>query len=327
MKKTLLLSVFTLLLQIGFSKKVKFAVDMTGQTISAFGMHVSGDFQEAAGYPLNWESNSTPLTQEGTTDIYSIVVDIPAFNKYEYKFVNGDQFYDAEFVPEESRVGYNFNDNRWIYIDSLNNDTTFVGAILFGGNAPAGLNLARFKVNMAGINISTDGVRMAGTFQSWNPMKLRLYSFEPDIYEVICYMASGNYEYLFFNGYFANENVPSTCAVNGNRPLQSTADLVLDPVCFNTCTVCFTGIQDISYNENMFTVSPNPASTSITVTFNTTNQRANLILTDATGRMVWNAIYSGMPLMVNTKNFTPGVYIIQSSSETGNSFRKKLIIQ
>ena len=84
----------------------------------------------------DWASNTTTLTQEGSTEIYSIVVDIPAFAKYEYKFLNGDQFYEAEFVPI-IRVGYNFNDNRWIYVDSLANDTTFVGAILFAGNAPA----------------------------------------------------------------------------------------------------------------------------------------------------------------------------------------------
>src|SRR3989344_125947 len=136
MKKIILVSVAILLASnITFAKKIKFSVDMTGIAISPFGMHISGDFQTLAGFSGgDWMSNNTPLTQEiSDTNIYSIVVDIPAFAKYEYKFVNGDQFYEAEFVPEESRVGYNFNDSRWIYLDSLADDTTFVGAILFGG--------------------------------------------------------------------------------------------------------------------------------------------------------------------------------------------------
>ena len=96
-----------------FAKKVKFAVDMDTNTVSPNGIHVTGDFQALAGFPGgDWTSNETVCTQEGTSTIYSVIVDIPAFAKYEYKFVNGDQFYEVEFVPVESRVGYDFDDNR-----------------------------------------------------------------------------------------------------------------------------------------------------------------------------------------------------------------------
>ena len=110
-----------------FAKKVKFAVDLTGQPISPNGVHITGDFQEIAGFPGgDWTSDGTPLTQEGTSSIYSIIIDLPAFRKYEYKFVNGDKFYEAEFIPIASRVGYDFNDNRWIYVDSTSADTSFM---------------------------------------------------------------------------------------------------------------------------------------------------------------------------------------------------------
>ncbi len=33
------------------------AVNMTGQTISADGVHVMGDFQEAAGFSQNWDAD------------------------------------------------------------------------------------------------------------------------------------------------------------------------------------------------------------------------------------------------------------------------------
>ena len=64
----LLLSIFAMNVS---AKKVKFAVDMTGQIINTTGIHISGDFQTIAGFPGgDWASNTTPLTQEGTTDIY-----------------------------------------------------------------------------------------------------------------------------------------------------------------------------------------------------------------------------------------------------------------
>src|SRR4051812_22600711 len=108
------------------AKKVKFAVDLRDTVANITGVHIMGDFQVAAGYSSDLCPNCTPLTQEtGDTNIYSIVVDIPAFAKYEYVFLNGDQGYDAEFVPDDSRVGYNFDSNRWIYVDSLADDTTF----------------------------------------------------------------------------------------------------------------------------------------------------------------------------------------------------------
>ena len=93
--------VFVLLALAGsiWAKKVKFAVDMTGQTVNVTGVHISGDFQEAAGFVGgNWQPNTTLLSQDVGTEIYSVVVDIPAFTKYEYKFLNGDLWYELDTI-------------------------------------------------------------------------------------------------------------------------------------------------------------------------------------------------------------------------------------
>src|SRR6185436_20741908 len=206
-----------------FAKKVKFSVDMTGQTLSPNGIHVTGDFQTAAGFPGgDWQPNTTTLTQEGSTNIYSIIVDIPAFTKYEYRYVNGDQSYEVEFVPIESRVGDNFDDNRWLWVDSLANDTTDIGAIVFDTNAPAGLTLVRFLVDMQNEpSVSPAGVHIAGDFQGWDPSKIMLYSFGSDVYEIISYVNPGTYEYKFYNGNTGGsmENIPALCSVNTNREI------------------------------------------------------------------------------------------------------------
>ena len=88
MKKIFLIISLVSVISFAHAKKVKFAVNMTGQTISTYGVHVAGDFQTIAGFTGgDWASNTTLMTQEADTNIYSIVVDIPAFSKYEYKFL------------------------------------------------------------------------------------------------------------------------------------------------------------------------------------------------------------------------------------------------
>ena len=73
-----------------FAKKVKIQVDMTGQTISANGVHVAGNFQ-------GWSPSATALTKEGSTDLYSTVVDINAMQVIEYKFIN-DNNWDLQLI-------------------------------------------------------------------------------------------------------------------------------------------------------------------------------------------------------------------------------------
>lgn len=245
-----------------FAKKVKFAVNMAGQTINSTGIHVSGDFQVLAGFPGdNWDSGSTTLAKEGTTDIYSVVVTVPAFRKYEYKFVNGDQFYEAEFVPEISRVGYDFNDNRWIYVDSLSPDTFFVGAIRFGENAPTGFKMVRLKIDMNYV-ANPSNVHVAGSFNGWNYQQVILYSFVEKLYEVIQFVPAGNFEYRFANGSTSGnaESIPVSCSSGGgNRSVNLQSDSVLEAFCFGSCVACVTPVSKNIAEEELAKIFPNPA--------------------------------------------------------------------
>lgn len=312
-----------------FAKKVKFAVDMTGQTMNPTGMHVSGDFQTLAGFPGgDWASNTTPLTQEGATNIYSIIVDIPAFAKYEYKFVNGDQFYDAEFVPEPSRVGYNFNDNRWIYVDSLANDTTFVGAILFGGNAPAGLYLFRSLVDMSSVaSVSTSGVHLAANFNFFDPGVTRMYSFGANVYEIISYVTATSVEYKFYNGntIVDFETVPGGCATNGNRNIVVSYDTVLSVVCFGSCTACVQGVAENV--QDKFKIYPNPGNADTHLHFYNSGTNRSVEVTDAAGRIVRLYTDVAEDLTVSRKGLENGLYIINVISEGIKTTSGKLILQ
>lgn len=330
--KKLFLILFAIsgLIQTAEAKKVKFGVDMAGQVVSPNGVHVTGDFQTIAGFPGgDWNSASTLLSNETGTDIYSIVVDLPAFHKYEYKFVNGDQFYEVEFIPVESRVGYNFNDNRWLYVDSLANDTTYVGAILFAGNAPAGLTLLRFKVDMDNIfNISAAGVHVAGDFQGFDPSKIILYSFVPDTFEVIQYLAAGNYEYKYYNGNTLSDEelVPGTCSNNGNRFLTLNIDTVLPTVCFSDCILCVpNSTVEKRAEESGIKIFPNPAKEYFQIDLSRVSGVKQVTLINAAGQQLrtFRAV-DGNLFSMERQNLSSGNYFIVVSLNDGKVLKEKL---
>lgn len=309
------------------AKKVKFSVDMTGQTISAAGVHIVGDFQSEAGLGADF-AQLTPMVHESGS-IYSLIVTIPAFRKYEYKFANGDLFYEVEFVPVESRVGYDNVDNRWMYVDSLQNDTSFVGAILYGGNAPAGLNLVRPLVDLtAEGTISTNGVHLAGNFQGWSTSKNRMYSFEANSYETIFYVAAGTYEYKFYNGNSASnsETVPSSCATNGNRQVIVSGDIIPDPVCYSSCVACLgTSVNEQTASSGTL-LYPNPSTDRIRISFKENNQNRTLVLLDLTGKSVrtyTNVLSDSFSIEKNDLN--SGIYFLQVSSGNAGTTVHKLI--
>lgn len=318
---------FILLCSSVFAKKVKFAVDMRNQTVNATGVHIVGDFQEAAGLGTNFGVLS-PMTQEGATSIYSIIVDIPAFQKYEYKFANGDLFYEVEFVPVESRVGYDFVDNRWLYVDSTSNDTTFVGAILYAENAPYGYHLARLIVDLTNEGgISANGVHIAGDFNAFDPTETTIISLQGNaVYEGIVYLASGTYEYRFLNGNTISdaETVPGTCEVNSNRELTISDHTVYDQVCFSSCMACLNAAID-EVNEASVSVYPVPFHDFVTVTFSeaTTDQ---VYLTDLSGKVVETYQLNNVTKFnIYSNNLNPGVYFLQFDNAAEHSSIKLIL--
>jgi hypothetical protein len=211
MKKLLLMSAALLAMSGAFAKKVVFNVDMTGQTVSANGVRVVGNFKdvnydntdENAGQ-FNWDPSKNQMVNS-TGNIYSIMLDIQGGLAYEFKFLNGNDWPTAENVPAESQVGGG-NSNRWSWV-AAGTDTVVMPAITFGGNAPAGMQLIRLKVDMALVSaVSANGVHVAGSFQGWSPNSTRManYSgngkFESTVYQVSVYAAAGEQKYKFING-------------------------------------------------------------------------------------------------------------------------------
>lgn len=322
MKNYLFAMVLGLLSFSASAKKVKFSVDMADQTISALGVHVMGDFQDEAGFVNgDWQPNTVLMTPNADSTIFSIVVEIPAFRKYEYRFINGDQSYETEFIPVPSRVGYDFIDNRWIYIDSLANDTTDIGAIVFGGNAPRGFNLMRFLVQMpTSIAVASEGVHVIGDFQNWDLTQTYMYSFVPDIYEVIAYDTMGNHQYLFVNGETMDgqELGMDSCFVNQLRSIQLQSDSVLLPVCFDACTqTCTTTVGMSLWSDHGSSVYPNPSSGSFNAICKGMSQ-GRIAIWNSQGQLMHEAQLQGERWESDFSSFAPGEYIVQFQDARGN---------
>lgn len=330
--KKIIIAVCACVLSIGsFAKKVEFTVNMTGQFIDPTGVHVVGDFQAIAGYGPDWTPNTCPMTQDPTdTNLYHFTVDIPAFAKYEYKYLYGDQLYFPEIVPLESQVGYNFDENRWIYVDSLDADTLHLAPVLFSGNAPAGLNMIRFLVDMTTSAVSPNGVHVAGSFQSNNPATHRMYSFQNNVYEIISYMTLGNYTYKYYNGNSTTdaETVPTACATSGERTISLAADIVLSNVCFSSCSTCYPSLVSTMNKESDIRLYPNPVPDMASIEFNDQSLRHDLSITDISGRQVFNQQnITDQIYKLSVSSFKPGLYTLTIENANGTRNSRKLIVE
>jgi hypothetical protein len=335
MKKHLFAFVFILAFTGLSAKKIKFAVDMGTYTINPTGIHLISNFQGILGLlGGDWTPGTLSLTPESGT-IYSVIVNIPAFSLYEFKFVNGDQTYEAEFVPNESRVEpFGFNDNRWIYLDSLKNDTTFVGAVLFAGNAPAGKSLMRFMVDMSNEpSVSSNGVHVGGTFQSsiWNAKDNILYSFGSNVYEVIAYGVNGNYEFRYYNGNTSTniETVPASCANGaGNRTHNLIKDSIFPTICYKACVSCaLAGINEAGQTISGVRLYPNPAIDHSTIEFSEKNKNYSVGLIDLTGRELRSYKSTGDNVTIEKEELDSGIYFVTITDASNAKFTSKLIIE
>lgn len=306
---------------------------MEAWLVDSAGVHVTGDFQDEAGFAADWDPGTTAMMQDvNDTNLWWVVLDLPANRHYEFKYVNGNQGYQQEFVPVESRVNYNFIDNRWIYLDSLSNDTFHLPAVRFSGNAPAGKNLIRFYVDMTNETaVSGNGVHLGNDINAWSTTDAYMYSFDGIAYEYLAYVDSGTstaHEYKFLNGNGTGdyELLAGWCAnANGYREIVAPRDTMLPVVCYTFCAACNTvGVQEM--NNNSFTLLPNPASDYVTLNFQDDNTYTISVI-DHTGREVAFVKSSGRTATVSTVDFADGVYFVRTMDAQGRAHAQKLIVE
>lgn len=227
---------------------VTFNVDMTGQTVDANGVHMAGNFNdvnydgtaENAAY-VNWNPSAIALADQGN-GIWSVTLNLVP-ERYEFKFINGNDWPFTEDVPAACQVEVNGNDNRFWSISGLN--ATESMTVCYASCAACGENTVRFRVDMtqeaAGVNPA--GIFVAGDFQGWNPAGSQL--IDPDGngtfegYYSIGTATSAQFKFINGNDWAFAENVPAECNVSGNRTIDVVeANTVVDVICFSACGPC-----------------------------------------------------------------------------------------
>jgi hypothetical protein len=224
---------------------VTFQVDMSDQTVSPEGVHLAGVFQ-------GWDPGATLMTDNGN-GIWTYTMVLTTGNYYDYKFVNGITWDDAENVPSQC----NQNGNR--YLTAPTNDTILT-VICFGSCNicnPIPYDVT-FTVDMATQNVSPEGVYLIGTFNDWDTTATQLTNTTGNYYEVTLTLGENDFhEFKYLNGNtFADaEFVPGECNYNNNRFLTVPGrNTVLDTVCFGECDACVNTLY--TFNLNVFLEGP-----------------------------------------------------------------------
>jgi hypothetical protein len=253
----LLLSLFSLSLS-SEARKIRFRVDMTGVPVSPNGISIAGNFRNVNYDSLdenpsliNWQPGTYFLTNGGSGNIYSVILDLAPNLAYEYKFVNDNNWAGVEGVPSVCSVSGS-NNNRWTYAPS-GSDTLNLPAIQFGQAAPIGKVYVGLSVDAKGITVHPSGMMVSGTFNLWAQSPIHNYVgdglFSGSIYRTQLLLDSGMEEkYKFLNGPSGYEQVSLNCTSGffGDRVLNVDANKNIPTVCFEKCVSCTYPIVDVT---------------------------------------------------------------------------------
>ncbi len=260
--KKIYLSILSLMVAVGAMAQtaVTFNVNM-GIVGPSDSLHVVGNFQdpnydnvpENPDYQ-NWTPNAASglMTDDDFDFVYSATLMLQP-GRYEFKFVNGNDWPYSESVPSTCTVEVNGNSNRQVMVGADPVEYT----VCYGECADCGMNAVRVRVDMStydddgngiggepGIDIHPDGMFMNGSFVTWSTF-VPLQDWDGNkIWEgLITTFAADPIEFKFINGpdwIFPNESVSGSCgAGNGNRLVTITdVNTVLPVYCWNSCDPC-----------------------------------------------------------------------------------------
>lgn len=228
---------------------VTFRVDLNDEIISGQfdpateTMSVAGSFQ-------GWTPGATPLTDADGDGVYTANVAL-AEGEIQYKFVKGASGWEGGDVGNcPTSVGGNraatVVANTTLPVVCYNK----CGACEF--TEPPAVYQVTFQVDMSNMILLTgtklDSVYVAGAFQGWSPGNPENALTDPDgdgIYTGIDSVLAGKYQFKYLYGSVWGFDETALGAQDcgkdfgGNRQFEVVdSDIVLDPLCFNTCENC-----------------------------------------------------------------------------------------
>lgn len=291
---------------------VTIKVDMSGQTVSADGVHVAGTIN-------GWCTDCTPLTQEGTTGIYSATIQLNQ-GWHQYKFLNGNAW------GNEEQAGYPCapsNGNRFLYINNSGMAVTLESVPFDGCNSSGTGFEVTFNVDMSSEGtIAAGDVHMAGWHTDWGPDILALPDVDGDIHSATLrfptpsdYPIEFQYKYLSAPGW-GNEETPGpedTCTtVTGTDrfvTVTNSGENVYD--IFNGCTYNLS-TQSFDPSDVVFVYEKNNRKMNI-VLQNSVSELSQIQVFDMNGRIVKSMDDSNdlNNPSINFQDINNGIYIVR----------------
>ena len=202
---------------------VVFNVDMTNETVSEFGVHIVGNFQDLNPSLQSWNPSAYPLLDDDNDGIYSITLELDA-GECQYLFINGNDWPGMEAVPLACSNGFS---NR---ITNISGNTTYTAC--FSNCSTCNSRYVTFSLDVNYLDYNGDfiynsptdiigGIRIQGNFQDWITASQPLTDDDGDgiwtgTFDI------GNIvelEYRFLNGTntINAEPLPASCQINGYR--------------------------------------------------------------------------------------------------------------
>jgi hypothetical protein len=314
------------------AKYVRFAINMKNSgMLNSNDAYMTSTFQDEIGMGGDLTHGYLHLIQSTSdTNIYYATFNVPAFQMFEYQFEMGVAGYDIENIPIESQSLV--NGYRWLYVDSLGNDTLQMPAVFYSGNNTATDTMYRFRVNMSNETVSINGIHLSSDFQGNNPATTRMYSFGNGIYEYMAWLTPGamvHFKYYNGNTTANAETVPAACAMGSRRMIGSVSNAqILPVVCFSSCSNCTPlAITNVAL-QNTISLSPNPMNNVSYLTFNDNSPSHSISIIDIFGRVIrqYNNVQTNT-LQINKESMSASCYYLQILNDKNERTSLKLIVE
>ena len=234
---------------------VTFQVDMNNVTQAFTLPNLNGSFN-------NWCGACAPMSDANSDGIWELVVSLPA-GSYEYKFSADGWAIQESLTPGLPCTVTNFGfTNRSLNVTGdVVLDPVCWGACVACNTVVPEYDVT-FRVDMNNVTEAFTLPNLNGSFNNWCGACAPMSDADGDgIWELVVTLPQGLYEYKFSaDGWNIQESLTAgaPCTVNGppfvNRLLNVTGDVVLDPVCWGSCSAC-PPVYDVTFRVDMNNVT------------------------------------------------------------------------
>lgn len=219
---------------------VTFQVDMQNEG-SVSSMNLSGTFN-------GYNTSATPMTQIGSTGVWTATINLVEGNSYNYKFVKNGGSYENNIPSGTCNPGGAGGNDRRITVGTSNMTVPLTCFSSCGACTP--IRNITFQVDMRDQAV-TGPVTINGSFVGWSS-PVTMTNTSGTIYSVTIPMAVGSsIEYKFINNGSYEGNISAPCGNGSNRTYTvPSAATTLSAVCFGSCTACPPQVP-VTFSVNM----------------------------------------------------------------------------